>query len=112
MLVIAGPPGAGKTSRFPASGFGVDWFNADSRAAELNGGNSQGISKKIRAQVNVEFKKWILEHISSGRGFAFETTLRSAITFEQTRLARSHGFRTRLYYISAGTVEESIRRIK
>jgi predicted ABC-type ATPase len=112
MIVIGGPPGAGKTSRCPASAFGVDSFNADSRATELNGGNSRGISKEIRAQVNVEFQKWIIDHISTGRSFAFETTLRSAITFEQAKLARSHGFRTRLYYITAGTVEESIRRIK
>jgi len=26
MIVIAGPPGSGKSSRFPLSAFGVEWF--------------------------------------------------------------------------------------
>jgi predicted ABC-type ATPase len=112
MIVVAGPPGSGKTSRLPLLRFGIDSFNADSRAAELNRGSSQGIGKDIRAQVNAEFQRWILDHISGGRSFAFETTLRSAITFEQSKRARAHGFRTRLYYVSAGSVQESIRRIK
>jgi dephospho-CoA kinase len=41
MIVVAGPPGSGKSSRFPLSRFGVDWFNADDRAAELNLGSFQ-----------------------------------------------------------------------
>jgi hypothetical protein len=37
MFVIAGPPAGGKSTAFPVSGFGVDFFNADDRAAALNG---------------------------------------------------------------------------
>ena len=37
MIVIAGPPGGGKSSIFPVSNFGTAYFNADDRAAELNG---------------------------------------------------------------------------
>jgi len=111
MIVIAGPPGSGKTSRFPLSSFGIDWFNADNRAAELNRGSFRKISKQIRTQVNSEFEKWIQSHILMGQSFAMETTLRSPITFEQSRLARDHGFWTAMHYVSAGSVEESVRRI-
>jgi len=48
MIVVAGPPGSGKSSAFPVSAFGV--------AAELNGGSYHGISSKIRQAVNREFE--------------------------------------------------------
>ncbi len=37
MLVVAGPPGSGKTMFFPASALGVDAFNIDDRCAQLLG---------------------------------------------------------------------------
>jgi predicted ABC-type ATPase len=111
MIVVAGPPGSGKSSRFPASGFGVDWFNADDRAAELNSGSFRKISNEIRAQVNLEFQQWILDHIASHKSLALETTLRGPITFDQARLAHDHGFWTSMHFLLAGSVEESIRRI-
>jgi hypothetical protein len=57
MVIVAGPPGSGKTTRFPVAEFGVDSFNADYRAAQLNAGSFRGISKEIRSLVNVEFQK-------------------------------------------------------
>ena len=42
MIVIAGPPGGGKSSVFPVSSFGTAYFNADDRAAELSGGSYLG----------------------------------------------------------------------
>jgi predicted ABC-type ATPase len=36
MYVMAGPAGSGKTSAFPGSQFGCDFFNADDYAAMLN----------------------------------------------------------------------------
>ncbi len=111
MVIVAGPPGSGKSSRLALSGFGIEWFNADDRAAELNSGSFRNISNKIREQVNVEFQQWIQDHIAAHSSFALETTLRSPVTFEQSRLARKLGFWTALDYVSAGSVEESIRRI-
>jgi predicted ABC-type ATPase len=111
MMVVAGPPGSGKSSRFPIASFKVDCFNADDRAAELNQGSFQKIPAGIRTQVNLDFQKWILNHISTRKSFAIETTLRSAITFEQSRLAREHGFWTAMNYVWVGSVEECIRRI-
>src|SRR5467141_963687 len=88
MVIVAGPPGSGKTTRFPVAEFDVDSFNADDRAAQLNASSFRAISKEIRSQVNVEFQKWILDHISARKSFALETTLRSQVTFEQAQLAR------------------------
>jgi len=111
MIVVAGPPGSGKTSRFPLSSFGIDWFNADERAAELNPGSFRGIPTEIRSRVNLEFRQWILHHIRARKSFAIETTLRSLITFQHSRLAYEHGYWTAMDYIAPGSVEESIRRI-
>jgi len=111
MTVVAGPPGSGKSSRFPLSSFQVDWFNADDRAAELNLGSYHNISAAIRAKVNREFEQWILDHIQSRQSFAIETTLRSPITFQQARLAREYGFWTAMEYVAPGSVDECVRRI-
>ncbi len=94
MIVIAGPPGGGKSTIFPIAKFGVDHFNADDRAAELNRSSYHRISEEIRTRVSLEFQRWVLDHIEARKSFAFETTLRSPITFEQAGLALSAGFWT------------------
>jgi predicted ABC-type ATPase len=111
MIVIAGPPGSGKSSRFPLASFGIDSFNADERAAELNFGSFRKIPQEIRARVNSAFESWVLSHITAQQDFAFETTLRSPITFQQARLARERGFWTTMDFVSSGSVNESVRRI-
>ena len=111
MIVVAGPPGSGKSSRFPLSLYQVEWFNADDRAAELNRGSFHKIPAEIRAKVNVEFERWIRERICDRSSFAIETTLRSPITFDQARMAREAGFWTVMEYVMAGTVEASVPRI-
>jgi predicted ABC-type ATPase len=110
MIVVAGPRGSGKSSLSLAT-FGIEWFNADDRAAKLNSGSFRNISNEIRARVNVEFERWILDHIDARKSFALETTLRSPATFEQSRLAHKHGFWTSMDYVASGSVEESIKRI-
>jgi predicted ABC-type ATPase len=79
MIFIAGPPGSGKSSRFPLSSFGVDSFNADERAAELNCGSFRKIPPEIRSRVNDEFERWVLGHIGAQQDFALETTLRAQL---------------------------------
>jgi len=111
MVVIAGPPGSGKSTVFPVSSFCEECFNADDRAAALNGGSYRGISREIRKLVNTEFEEWIARHIAEGASFAIETTLRSPITFRQARLARERGFLTTMHFVSSGSVNESLRRI-
>lgn len=111
MIVVAGPPGSGKSTRFPLSSFGSHFFNADDRAAELNSGSYRKIPKNIRSQVNLEFEEWITERIHRRESFAIETTLRSPITFEQARQARNRGFWTVMHFLTAGSVNESVKRV-
>ena len=111
MIFVAGPPGGGKSSALSIKQLGIDWFNADDRAAQLNAGSYHRISPAIRQTVGEELERFILSHIEAGRDLAFETTLRSTITFEQTKLAHANGFRTTMVYVAAGPVEEHIRRV-
>jgi predicted ABC-type ATPase len=112
MVIVAGPPGSGKSTAFPVNSFGLDSFNADDRAAELNGGSYQGMSAAIRAQVNQEFENFVLGHIKSGKSFCIETTLRTDVTFRQARLAKDAGFQIEMLYICAGDFENCLLRVK
>jgi len=111
MFVIAGPPGAGKSSVFSLSRFADRTFNADDRAAELNSGSYQDIPLAIRAIVNREFEEFVHVNIRSGNSFALETTLRSSITFDQARLATENGFRVVMRYVALETPELHIERV-
>jgi predicted ABC-type ATPase len=112
MIIIAGPPGAGKSSLFSLSDFARNVFNADDRAAELNAGSYQSIPLTVRAIVNREFEQFVHANIAAGTSFALETTLRSTITFEQARVAKENGFRVFMRYIALDTVEHHIERVK
>ncbi len=112
MVVIAGPPGGGKSTAFPVSGFGLHFFNADDAAATLNGGSYIGISLAVRSEVNRLFEAFILDHISRRESLAFETTLRTAITFDQMKLAKQAGFTTEMRYVALESFEMHARRVK
>lgn len=48
MYIVAGPPGSGKSDAFKVSDLGVDFFNADDRAAALNRSSYHNIALEIR----------------------------------------------------------------
>lgn len=112
MLVVAGPPGSGKSSLLRPDESDLAYFNADERARDLNRGSGHNISPGIRSVVNQELEHFILDHIRRGRSFSYETTLRTAVTYDQARLAKAHGFDTRMQYVALGSVEESIARVR
>lgn len=112
MIVVAGPPGSGKSSLYPLSSFNVAHFNADDRATGLNGGSYIGISNEIRRAVNRELEAFILESIARRVSFAIETTLRSEITFEQARLAKQAGFVVEMRYLALRDFRMHLERVK
>ncbi|MFZ1085080.1 MAG: zeta toxin family protein [Terracidiphilus sp.] len=112
MYVVAGPAGSGKTSAFPSDSFGCDYFNADHYAAMLNGGSYIGIPKSIRREVGPVCEKFIQDHITTGKDFATETTLRSTIVFDQMKQAHDAGFAVRFRYICVDSINTSVKRVK
>jgi predicted ABC-type ATPase len=112
MIVIAGPPGSGKSTAFPVSSFGVASFNADDRAATLNHGSYAGISAQIRQQVNRLYEDFVIDCVQRRESFAIETTLRSQVTFEQARHARSAGFRIEMRYLALDGFSLHLERVK
>jgi len=112
MIVIAGPPGSGKSTLYPVSSFGVSYFNADDRAAELNGGSYVRISNEIRRIVNSEFEAFVLGSINNRTSFAIETTLRSDVTFKQASIAKQAGFLVEMRYLALRDFASHLERVK
>ena len=112
MFIVAGLPGAGKSRAFPVSGFGVDFFNADDQAAALNHGSYLNVTPAIRDQVNILFESFVQDHIERRASCAFETTLRSGITFDQAALARHVGFIIEMRYLALRDFAMHLERVK
>jgi len=112
MFIVAGPPGAGKSSVFPLRNFADRVFNADDRAAELNGGSYREIPIHVRDVVNQEFERFVRDNIAAGRSFALETTLRSSVTFEQAKFARSVGFDVLMIYVALDSFQRHLERVR
>ncbi len=56
MLVVAGPPGSGKTTFFPVTAFGVDAFNIDDRCAQILG-SYRAIPRDVRRAVATQCER-------------------------------------------------------
>ena len=111
MVVIAGPPGSGKSTAFPVAETGLHHFNVDDVAAEMNAGSYHHISPYIRAAANDQCDDFIQEHIHQMKSFSVETTLRTGVTFRQARGAHEKGFSVHMRYIAVDDPEISIKRI-
>ena len=68
MIVVAGPPGSGKTRSFPVTAFGVDAFNIDDRCAQILG-SYRAIPRDVRRAVAKECERFVLDHIERGQSF-------------------------------------------
>jgi predicted ABC-type ATPase len=110
MLVVAGPPGSGKTTYFPVTAFRIDSFNIDDRCAQILG-SYRAISRDVRRAVAKECERFVREHIDHGLSFAVETTLRTTAAIEQAELARQHGFATQLRFVATDSIAENIARV-
>jgi predicted ABC-type ATPase len=110
MLVVAGPPGSGKTTYFPVTAFGVDSFNIDDRCAQIQG-SYRAISRDVRRAVSKECERFVRDHIERGMSFAVETTLRTAAAIDQAELAWKRGFATHLRFIATDSLAENVARV-
>lgn len=110
MIVVAGPPGSGKTTYFPVSALGVDSFNIDDRCAQLLG-SYRAIPRDVRRAVATECERFVLDHIARGKTFAVETTLRTTAAIDQATQARRANFSTELLFVATDSVDENIARV-
>ena len=110
MIVVAGPPGSGKTRYFPVTAFGVDSFNVDDRCAQILG-SYRAISRDVRQAVAKECERFVLDHIEQGKSFAVETTLRTTAAIGQAELARQHGFASAMRFVATESIAENVTRV-
>jgi predicted ABC-type ATPase len=110
MIVVAGPPGSGKSRYFPVSAFGVEAFNIDDRCAQILG-SYRAIPRDVRRAVARECERFVMDHIERGKSFAVETTLRTVAAIEQAALARQSGFATEMRFVATGSVAENVARV-
>lgn len=110
MIVVAGPPGSGKTRYFPVTAFGIDAFNIDDRCAQILG-SYRAIPRDVRLEVAKECERFVLDHISRGQSLAVETTLRTVAAIEQARLARKSGFATEMRFVATDSIAENVARV-
>jgi len=110
MLVVAGPPGSGKTTYFPVTAFGVDSFNIDDRCAQIQG-SYRAISREVRRAVASECERFVRDHIDRRQSFAVETTLRTSASIEQAERARQRGFSTHLRFVATDSIAENVSRV-
>lgn len=110
MIVVAGPPGSGKSRYFPLTAFGVDAFNIDDRCAQILG-SYRGIPREVRRAVAKECERFVFGHIARRESFAVETTLRTTAAIEQAERARRADFATEMRFVAADSIAENLARV-
>ena len=110
MIVVAGPPGSGKSTFFPIGALGVDAFSIDDRCAQIVG-SYRAIPAAVRKAVSQECERFVAEHVDSGRSFAVETTMRTSVSVRQAERARIQGFRTALTFLCTTSPEINVERV-
>lgn len=110
MIVVAGPPGSGKTRYFPVTAFGIDSFNIDDRCAQILG-SYRAIPGNVRRAVAMECERFVLDHIEHKKSFAVETTLRTTAAIVQAELARKNGFATEMRFVTTDSIAENTARV-
>jgi predicted ABC-type ATPase len=110
MIVVAGPPGSGKTRYFPVTAFGIAAFNIDDRCAQILG-SYRAIPRDVRRAVAKECERFVLEHIERKQSFAVETTLRTTAAIDQAKLARASGFGTEMHFVATDSIAENVARV-
>jgi predicted ABC-type ATPase len=94
MIVVAGPPGSGKSTFFPIAAMGVDSFSIDDRCAQILG-SYRAIPPAVRKAVSQECERFVDDHIQNRRSFAVEPTMRTLVAIRQAERARDQGFQRR-----------------
>jgi len=112
MVVVAGPAGSGKSVHFPVDALEIDGFNVDERAAAANNGSFRSIPSAIRRRTQKQCEAFVTNHIAERRSFAVETTLRTTVAIEQARRAQAAGFETEMIFVTAGSADECVRRVR
>ncbi len=110
MLVVAGPPGSGKTTSFPVTACGIDAFSIDDRCAQIVG-SYRAISPAMRKAVSQECEDFVSRHIEEGRSFAVETTLRTEIAVRQAEAAQRRGFHTEMLFLCTASPDVNVQRV-
>lgn len=109
-MVVAGPPGSGKTRYFPVTAFGIDAFNIDDRCAQIIG-SYRAIPRDVRRAVVRECERFVLDHIERRQSFAVETTLRTTAAIDQAELASKSGFAAEMRFIATDSITENVARV-
>ena len=71
-----------------------------------------GFRTRFRQAVNQEFEAFVVDCVEKRTSFAIETTLRSAVTFEQARIAKAAGFSLEMRYLALRDFGMHLERVK